>query len=86
MVNMLRFSTMVLIAPVSSYEDQKVKKGEFVETGRCNWLGWDTGKREVPHDVIRFWKKTVISRFALRKIPAAEPIADSLKKQNTWIL
>ena len=58
---------------------QKVKKGEFVRQGDV--IGWVamTGNTGGPHVCYRFWKNGRQVDPLREKLPAAEPIVDSLK-------
>lgn len=58
---------------------QKVKKGEFVRQGDViGWVGM-TGNTGGPHVCYRFWKNGRQVDPLKEKLPAAEPIADSLR-------
>ena len=58
---------------------QKVKKGEFVRQGDViGWVGM-TGNTGGPHVCYRFWKNGRQVDPLREKLPAAEPIVDSLK-------
>ena len=58
---------------------QKVKRGEFVRQGDViGWVGM-TGNTGGPHVCYRFWKNGRQVDPLREKLPAAEPIADSLK-------
>ncbi|MBS9462531.1 peptidoglycan DD-metalloendopeptidase family protein [Flagellimonas sp. 389] len=58
---------------------QKVKKGEFVRQGDViGWVGM-TGNTGGPHVCYRFWKNGRQVDPLREKLPAAEPIADSLR-------
>ncbi len=60
-------------------KDQNVKKGDFVKQGDViGWIGM-TGNTGGPHVCYRFWKNGVQVDPLREKLPAAEPIADSLK-------
>lgn len=60
---------------------QKVKKGEFVRQGDViGWVGM-TGNTGGPHVCYRFWKNGRQVDPLREKLPAAEPIADSLKTE-----
>ncbi|UII77919.1 peptidoglycan DD-metalloendopeptidase family protein [Flagellimonas sp. HMM57] len=59
--------------------NQKVKKGEFVRQGDViGWVGM-TGNTGGPHVCYRFWKNGSQVDPLREKLPAAEPIADSLR-------
>ncbi len=58
---------------------QKVKKGDFVRQGDViGWVGM-TGNTGGPHVCYRFWKNGRQVDPLREKLPAAEPIADSLR-------
>lgn len=58
---------------------QKVKKGEYVRQGDViGWVGM-TGNTGGPHVCYRFWKNGRQVDPLREKLPAAEPIADSLR-------
>lgn len=58
---------------------QKVKKGEYVRQGDViGWVGM-TGNTGGPHVCYRFWKHGNQVDPLREKLPAAEPIADSIK-------
>jgi len=58
---------------------QKVKKGEFVRQGDViGWVGM-TGNTSGPHVCYRFWKNGAQVDPLREKLPAAQPIVDSLK-------
>ncbi len=58
---------------------QKVKRGEFVRQGDViGWVGM-TGNTGGPHVCYRFWKNGRQVDPLREKLPAAEPIADSLR-------
>ncbi len=58
---------------------QKVKKGEFVRQGDViGWVGM-TGNTGGPHVCYRFWKNGRQVDPLREKLPAAEPIVDSLR-------
>lgn len=58
---------------------QNVKVGQFVKQGDViGWVGM-TGNTSGPHVCYRFWKNGVQVDPFRQKLPAAEPIADSLK-------
>ena len=58
---------------------QKVKAGEFVRQGDViGWVGM-TGNTGGPHVCYRFWKNGRQVDPLKEKLPAAEPIADSLR-------
>lgn len=58
---------------------QKVKKGEYVRQGDViGWVGM-TGNTGGPHVCYRFWKNGSQVDPLREKLPAAEPIADSLR-------
>nr|WP_299340236.1 peptidoglycan DD-metalloendopeptidase family protein [Allomuricauda sp.] len=58
---------------------QAVKRGEFVRQGDViGWVGM-TGNTGGPHVCYRFWKNGTQVDPLKEKLPAAEPIADSLK-------
>ncbi|RDY59619.1 peptidoglycan DD-metalloendopeptidase family protein [Flagellimonas nanhaiensis] len=58
---------------------QKVKRGEFVRQGDViGWVGM-TGNTGGPHVCYRFWKNGRQVDPLREKLPAAEPIADSIK-------
>ncbi|TQO39208.1 murein DD-endopeptidase MepM/ murein hydrolase activator NlpD [Arenibacter algicola] len=60
-------------------KNQKVKKGDFVKQGDViGWIGM-TGNTGGPHVCYRFWKNGHQVDPLKEKLPAAEPIADSLK-------
>jgi murein DD-endopeptidase MepM/ murein hydrolase activator NlpD len=60
-------------------KNQKVKKGDFVKQGDViGWIGM-TGNTGGPHVCYRFWKNGRQVDPLKEKLPAAEPIADSLK-------
>lgn len=62
---------------------QKVKRGEFVRQGDViGWVGM-TGNTGGPHVCYRFWKNGRQVDPLREKLPAAEPIADSLKTAYT---
>src|SRR5690606_19007808 len=59
--------------------DQKVRKGEFVRQGDViGWVGM-TGNTGGPHVCYRFWKNGRQVDPLREELPAAEPIADSLR-------
>ncbi|TXN37950.1 peptidoglycan DD-metalloendopeptidase family protein [Flagellimonas hymeniacidonis] len=58
---------------------QKVKRGDFVRQGDViGWVGM-TGNTGGPHVCYRFWKNGRQVDPLREKLPAAEPIADSLR-------
>ena len=58
---------------------QKVKRGEYVRQGDViGWVGM-TGNTGGPHVCYRFWKHGRQVDPLREKLPAAEPIADSLR-------
>lgn len=58
---------------------QNVKKGQFVKQGDViGWVGM-TGNSGGPHVCYRFWKNGKQVDPLKEKLPAAEPISDSLK-------
>ena len=58
---------------------QKVKKGAYVRQGDViGWVGM-TGNTGGPHVCYRFWKNGSQVDPLREKLPAAEPIADSIK-------
>ncbi len=58
---------------------QKVKRGEYVRQGDViGWVGM-TGNTGGPHVCYRFWKNGRQVDPLREKLPAAEPIADSLR-------
>ena len=58
---------------------QNVKKGDFVRQGDViGWIGM-TGNTGGPHVCYRFWKNGKQVDPLREKLPAAEPMADSLK-------
>ncbi len=58
---------------------QKVKKGEFVRQGDViGWIGM-TGNTGGPHVCYRFWKNGRQVDPLREKLPAADPIVDSLR-------
>lgn len=58
---------------------QKVRRGEFVRQGDViGWVGM-TGNTSGPHVCYRFWKNGRQVDPLREKLPAAEPIADSLR-------
>ncbi|UJH66075.1 peptidoglycan DD-metalloendopeptidase family protein [Allomuricauda sp. SCSIO 65647] len=58
---------------------QKVKRGEFVRQGDViGWVGM-TGNTSGPHVCYRFWKNGRQVDPLREKLPAADPIADSLR-------
>lgn len=58
---------------------QKVKKGEYVRQGDViGWVGM-TGNTGGPHVCYRFWKNGSQVDPLREKLPAAEPIADTIK-------
>ncbi|NAY91897.1 peptidoglycan DD-metalloendopeptidase family protein [Muricauda sp. JGD-17] len=60
---------------------QKVKRGEFVRQGDViGWVGM-TGNTGGPHVCYRFWKNGRQVDPLREKLPAAEPIVDSLRAQ-----
>lgn len=60
---------------------QKVKRGEFVRQGDViGWVGM-TGNTGGPHVCYRFWKNGREVDPLREKLPAAEPIVDSLRTQ-----
>jgi len=60
-------------------KNQKVKRGEFVRQGDViGWVGM-TGNTGGPHVCYRFWKNGRQVDPLREKLPAAQPIADSLK-------
>ncbi|WP_420603763.1 M23 family metallopeptidase [Flagellimonas sp.] len=60
---------------------QKVKRGEFVRQGDViGWVGM-TGNTGGPHVCYRFWKNGRQVDPLREKLPAAEPIADSLRTE-----
>ena len=60
-------------------KNQKVRKGDFVKQGDViGWIGM-TGNTGGPHVCYRFWKNGRQVDPLKEKLPAAEPIADSLK-------
>ncbi|PWL40100.1 peptidase M23 [Flagellimonas aquimarina] len=62
---------------------QKVKRGEFVRQGDViGWVGM-TGNTGGPHVCYRFWKNGRQVDPLREKLPAAEPIADSLRTAYT---
>ena len=65
---------------------QKVKRGEFVRQGDViGWVGM-TGNTGGPHVCYRFWKNGRQVDPLREKLPAAEPIADSIRtKYLTYI-
>jgi murein DD-endopeptidase MepM/ murein hydrolase activator NlpD len=59
--------------------DQKVKRGDFVRQGDViGWVGM-TGNTGGPHVCYRFWKNGRQVDPLREELPAAEPIADSLR-------
>ncbi|MEM8998793.1 MAG: peptidoglycan DD-metalloendopeptidase family protein [Bacteroidota bacterium] len=61
-------------------KNQKVRKGDFVRQGDViGWVGM-TGNTGGPHVCYRFWKNGVQVDPLREELPAAEPIADSLRK------
>ncbi len=60
-------------------KNQKVRKGDFVKQGDViGWIGM-TGNTGGPHVCYRFWKNGVQVDPLREKLPAADPIADSLR-------
>jgi len=60
-------------------KDQNVKKGQYVKQGDViGWVGM-TGNSGGPHVCYRFWKNGKQVDPLKEKLPAAEPISDSLK-------
>ncbi len=60
---------------------QKVKKGEFVRQGDViGWIGM-TGNTGGPHVCYRFWKNGRQVDPLREKLPAAEPLAESLRPE-----
>ncbi len=60
---------------------QKVKKGEFVRQGDViGWVGM-TGNTGGPHVCYRFWKNGRQVDPLREKLPAADPIVDSLRTE-----
>lgn len=60
-------------------QKQKVKRGEFVRQGDViGWVGM-TGNTGGPHVCYRFWKNGRQVDPLKEKLPAAEPIVDSLR-------
>ncbi|NKI26469.1 peptidoglycan DD-metalloendopeptidase family protein [Arenibacter sp. 6A1] len=60
---------------------QNVKKGQYVKQGDViGWIGM-TGNTSGPHVCYRFWKNGRQVDPLREKLPTADPIADSLKKQ-----
>ncbi len=60
---------------------QKVKRGEFVRQGDViGWVGM-TGNTGGPHVCYRFWKNGREVDPLREKLPAADPIVDSLRTQ-----
>jgi murein DD-endopeptidase MepM/ murein hydrolase activator NlpD len=60
-------------------KNQNVKKGQYVKQGDViGWIGM-TGNSGGPHVCYRFWKNGVQVDPLREKLPAADPIADSLK-------
>jgi murein DD-endopeptidase len=58
---------------------QKVKKGEYVRQGDViGWVGM-TGNTGGPHVCYRFWKNGAQVDPLREKLPAAEPISDSIR-------
>ena len=58
---------------------QNVRRGDFVRQGDViGWVGM-TGNTGGPHVCYRFWKNGRQVDPLREKLPAAEPIADSLK-------
>jgi murein DD-endopeptidase MepM/ murein hydrolase activator NlpD len=60
-------------------KNQNVKKGQYVKQGDViGWIGM-TGNTGGPHVCYRFWKNGQQVDPLREKLPAAEPLADSLK-------
>ena len=62
-------------------KNQNVKKGDFVRQGDViGWIGM-TGNTGGPHVCYRFWKNGAQVDPLREKLPAAEPIVDSLRTE-----
>ena len=60
---------------------QKVKKGQFVRQGDViGWVGM-TGNTGGPHVCYRFWRNGRQVDPLREKLPAAEPLAESLRPE-----
>ena len=60
-------------------KNQKVRKGDFVKQGDViGWIGM-TGNTGGPHVCYRFWKNGAQVDPLREKLPAADPIADTLR-------